>query len=102
MSAHKSSKQLRIPLFSECRDLMHAWVPLGAHREGKLWVRTLRCNRCDTRRKDWLNLDGSKAVHHSNSYTYPKGYKVEGGPLTVDERAALRLHNILEGSNAEA
>ena len=81
-----------------CRDLQHAWAPsMGGklHNEKKRHIgywRRLRCSRCGTERTEAMNKVGDVA---KRSYSYPDGYRLEGGgKLTPDERANLRLQHL--------
>ena len=44
--------------FDLCRDLQHAWKPVDAWREGKTFVETLRCTRCNLRKDRTYNQRG--------------------------------------------
>lgn len=74
---------------SECRDLRHAWVNWRGHQEGKTFIRILQCERCGTQRVETLDTRGR--LKKSATYRYNPEYKIEGGPLTAEERGAIRL-----------
>lgn len=75
-----------------CRDLQHSWSPHTAHVTNTGFTRSLKCDRCDARKDQHLNLDG---YVQQTSMTYPEGYLRSGeGRLTRDDRAALRLGNL--------
>jgi hypothetical protein len=73
--------------FLACRDLRHAWEPLGYFRErgsgrtGGPIIRKLRCLRCGTLRRDVLsNSFTEKTTHY---YGHPEGYRLEGAGRTA-------------------
>lgn len=75
-----------------CRDLQHSWSPYTARRDGKGFLRTLKCIRCGATKDQ--HLDESGYILRS-SMIYPPGYVRPGeGRLTRDERAALRVRNL--------
>lgn len=75
-----------------CRDLQHAWTPQTARSAGWGFVRTLKCERCTTKKEQRLNREGY--ILDSTMF-YPKGYLRAGeGRLTRDDRAQLRLRNL--------
>lgn len=57
--------------------------------DGRIFVWGRTCSRCGTRRIQRLNSRGRIL---SNSYTYPKGYRVAGvGALDADSLGMIRL-----------
>lgn len=81
------------PAQLECRDLSHQWTPFDAWKDASRgFVRVLRCERCRSRKTQKLDRQGYVLT---TSISYPQGYlRKEGGRLTQDERADLRLSNI--------
>lgn len=78
----------RLRTVAACRDLQHAWRPHDGGRRGKGWFRVLECPRCGTHVEQELDRFGQVT---SRRYRYPEGYLVKGGPLTKEERGAIRL-----------
>lgn len=74
---------------SECRDLRHAWRNDRGDRQGRMFTRILVCDRCQTERHELLNSKGMLAK--KPTYKYPATYRVPGGPLTAEEKGAIRL-----------
>lgn len=74
--------------FLACRDLLHAWRPLGYYRDGG-WggtKRLLKCERCGMERTDaW---DGVTVRH---TYNQPEGYRLEGVRLSKGDVRAEQL-----------
>lgn len=74
-----------------CRDLMHAWRPLGWYRKVG-WSgagnthRLLVCDRCGMERDD--RWDGAETRH---SYAQPDGYHVEGVRISKADVRAEQL-----------
>lgn len=81
--------------FDLCRDLQHAWTPVDAWREGKTFVETLRCTRCNTR-KDRTYSQKGEIIPGKSNLRYPSGYlRPKGsGRFTAEDRAALRIHRL--------
>lgn len=76
--------------FLDCRTYSHAWKPTDVDLEGKFYVQHLQCIRCGMTRRFKIDKKTGELVG-SNSYTAPKGYALEGGRLTPQERGSLRL-----------
>lgn len=77
-----------------CRDLAHAWQPSTAFRNGREYIRELRCVRCATVKAQALSLDGYIL---RSEYRYEDGYvKTGGGRLTREDRAELRTMNLVD------
>jgi hypothetical protein len=57
--------------------------------EGVVYAWTRVCGTCGTKRVQRLRANGYII---SNTYLYPKGYQVEGGPLDKDDLANIRLY----------
>lgn len=75
-----------------CRDLRHSWKPLNAWKEGRGYVRVLRCSRCRSYRTQQLD---SKGYVLTTRIRYSAGYvRKEGGKLTGDEQALVRLNHL--------
>ena len=75
-----------------CRDLQHAWDPYTASRQGRGYVRVLRCGRCGTVKTQTLSHDGFIL---GSRMDYPKGYlRANEGRLSRMDRAALRVRNM--------
>jgi hypothetical protein len=83
MASARENPLRKLPdAFLACRDLRHAWEPLGYFRErgsgrgGGPIIRKLRCLRCGTLRRDVLsNSFTEKTTHY---YGHPEGYRMEG------------------------
>jgi hypothetical protein len=84
------------PDYLLCRDLRHPWQPYDAKRDSKskTITRVLVCPRCGTLRHDVMDYFGFVL---SQRYTYPKGYKMPGGPMVSGDRAMIRLLNTTRG-----
>lgn len=82
--------------FAECRDLRHAWKPVDAWREGKVFVETLRCIRCNTRKDRAFSATTGDLVHVKSNLRYPEGYlRPKGsGRMTQKEMSAARLSRL--------
>lgn len=76
------------PEFLPCRDYGHTWLPYDAAIETKprRIRRILLCGKCGTKRTQTLD---SKYEIVGNSYSYPRGYIVQGR-LDSTDRAAIR------------
>lgn len=75
-----------------CRDLLHAWRPSSAYREGGRWVRVLTCSRCRTGKLQYLDRHGYVI---GAEYVYSDGYlRAGGGRLGKSERAEIRVRNL--------
>jgi hypothetical protein len=74
----------------QCRDFGHAWAPYTVESvpQRKVYIETLRCDRCHTHRLRIIKRDGSLV---GGSYRYVEGYRVEGmGRVSVTSRAVMR------------
>ncbi len=80
-----------LPEHLDCRTLAHAWKYTTVERDGRNYVQGRECTRCETLKFVTINPKGELV---SSRYVYPKGYMVEGGGLTTDDRNALRLRTI--------
>lgn len=79
--------------YLHCRELGHLWRPYkaGRHPDGG-FERTLRCNRCYTKRVQDLS---SRGMVLTNRYIHPEGYLSEGvGRIVGEGRGLLRLESI--------
>lgn len=77
--------------FLPCREISHQWVPLSASwdDEARIYLRSLRCRICHTRKHQRLLPDGHIA---SSKMEYPDGYLVKGqGRMRTWQRDELRL-----------
>lgn len=75
-----------------CRDLRHMWVPRGAWKDGRNFVRQLRCTRCETLKVQTLDCDGYVLTTRMR---YAYGYlRKGGGGITSDTRAYFRVLNL--------
>lgn len=80
--------------YLDCRE-QHSWKPFNAviDQKQKLGFRTLKCANCPTKRYSVISLrvaDYGDII--SNSYRYPKDYRIEGG-LGRRDRSLVRIHN---------
>lgn len=76
-----------------CRDLRHTWEPFDAWKEGRGFIRVLKCSRCDTHRTQKLDAQGYVLT---SSMKYSDGYvRKEGGRMTAEERADIRQLNVM-------
>jgi len=64
--------------FLLCRDVRHAWKPVGYSREAGQITRHLSCVRCGMVRRD---LWTSKGERIKSRYFAPLGYRIEGGRI---------------------
>lgn len=65
--------------FYRCYTLGHAWTDYDsdwATASDGLVPMTLRCERCATERREWIDTDGSV---YSRTYHYPEGYQYGTG-----------------------
>ena len=80
--------------FIQCRDMGHTWRPYTAEYDIDVnaYRRVLRCNRCKTKREQYIGLGG---LILSGGYTYPEGYQAPKGTGRIDGngRGALRLES---------
>lgn len=77
-----------------CRDYGHAWEPFTAARlaNGRGFEQTLRCARCHTTRRRYLDSRGDVVT---GGYGYVEGYLIHGlGRLTGADRGALRVASL--------
>lgn len=76
-----------------CRDLRHTWEPFDAWKEGRGFIRVLKCSRCDSHRTQKLDSQGYVLT---SSMKYSDGYvRKEGGRMTAEERADIRQLNVM-------
>ena len=76
-----------------CRDLQHSWSPYTVDRIPGGYVRTLICDRCDSRKLQTLDQSGyilTTRMHYAPGYLRPTG-----GRMSAEERAELRVRNHL-------
>lgn len=81
--------------FLHCREMNHNWRPfnVGRHKDGG-YERTLRCQRCKTRKVQHLDTHGM--LVGSPRYEHPEGYQAQGlGRIVGEGRGALRIESIL-------
>lgn len=77
-----------------CRDYGHSWEPFTAARlaGGKGYEQTLRCGRCQTTRRRYLDSRGEVV---QGGYQYADGYLIHGlGRLTGADRGAVRIASV--------
>ncbi len=80
---------------AHCRDYGHSWQPFRGGRVSGGWERQLRCDRCHTVRKQFIN--GRKGLIEGNRYIYPEHYHIGGlGPITGEDRGMVRIASILD------
>lgn len=90
MARRRAKVELRT--IQECRDYGHSWVTYDGGHEGRYHrFRVLICHRCETERRQLLNLKGAVLKYN---YKYQPGYQLEGGPMTAEERGQLRLYDL--------
>lgn len=77
--------------FVECRTLAHAWRYTTVTRDGKDFIQGRQCLRCDTLKYVTIS---SKGEILGSRYVYPRGYMVDGGGMTAEDRAGLRLRTL--------
>lgn len=77
--------------FLACRTLSHAWTYAEVTREGRRYVQTYRCTRCNCQR--WVKIS-SQGELEGSGYRYPKGYALTDGGLQGRERGKLRLRAV--------
>jgi hypothetical protein len=80
--------------FLDCRDRGHAWYdakgePSLKRTNSGLVIRILVCNRCRTRREDWV-VATSGAID-SRRYTYPDGYLMKPGADRIARQDVRKL-----------
>lgn len=81
--------------FLECRDLRHAWehygdtVVVSRRREVRVFVRVLRCARCEAQRQDTYSIGRRTVDRVGTKYRYPTGYLTKGGLRAADARFLL-------------
>ena len=81
--------------FLQCRDFGHSWRPHTARALAKRkgYEQTLRCARCLTERRRWIDSRGEII---SSGYEYAEGYLVAGlGRLTGVDRGHVRVASVL-------
>lgn len=90
-TAEQKKKHRSVPVeYAMCRTFQHAWDYTTVKKDGRDLIQGLVCLRCGTVRK--MRIDGRTGERLGNAYDYPEHYTFdEGGPLTADERASLRL-----------
>lgn len=77
-----------------CRDLGHNWQPATAKRVPTGYLRTLACDSCGAIKTQRLDHTGHilrTSMSYPDGYARPKG----AGRLTTDDRATLRVFNIM-------
>jgi hypothetical protein len=77
-----------------CRDYGHSWEPFTAARlaGNKGYEQTLRCARCKTTRRRYLNRRGEVVT---GGYDYADGYLIHGlGRLSGIDRGAVRIASV--------
>lgn len=75
-----------------CRDLKHAWEPVGYFRGPTGTHRELECLRCGTVRTDRWNYGGV-----SRSYDYPDDYRLDGAvDSSAIRKAVLEAATVYE------
>lgn len=79
--------------FLLCRELHHHWKPWTVAREGRSYIRVLRCSRCTTERHQKLSHRGEVLGTH---YVHPEGYLREAGSgrITGEGLNLLRLESL--------
>lgn len=89
-----AGKDRSVPVeYAMCRTYLHAWQYTTVKRDGRNLVQGLVCLRCGTIRHQ--RIDGRTGERLGNAYLYPDKYVLdEGGPMTADERATLRLAEV--------
>jgi hypothetical protein len=89
-----SHRERTIPVeYAMCRTFLHAWDYTTVKKVGREFVQGLVCLRCGTQRS--MRIDSRTGERKGNRYDYPEKYVLEeGGALTQDERAALRLAEV--------
>jgi hypothetical protein len=82
--------------FLACRDMGHVWHPFTARYvdADRVYLRTLRCNRCKTERVQELSMTG---LIFRSWYKYPDGYAAPDGTghLLAEDRGSLRAESIV-------
>lgn len=81
--------------YLHCRELSHNWKPHSVivADDGISYERSLRCNRCKTKRVQILDRFGAV---HSSHYEYPEGYLSDGlGRIAGEGRDRLRLETTM-------
>lgn len=81
--------------YLECRDWGHSWRPYSAtfNRKERMYVQTLECQRCTTKRDRML---GTRGQNLGASYEYADGYLMPGsGYLSTTDRDGIRLRSIM-------
>lgn len=80
--------------FDQCRTFGHAWYEQDATRAPLFgYYMWLQCERCDTIRKDIVDLRGDLSSRH---YQYPNGYKASEKLAKSEYRMrTLRFHKKL-------
>lgn len=86
--------------FLRCRELGHNWSPHTATKYRNAFVRTLRCPRCKTRKRQ--QLDSRGMIVGSPVYIHPEGYLHQGhGQIRGDGRGVLRIASMYRGRITE-
>lgn len=82
--------------FADCRDLGHAWKPVDAWREGMVFIETLRCSRCNTRKDRAFHAKTGRLLQVKANLRYPAGYLRPKGSGRMDEksRGEMRLSRL--------
>lgn len=91
-------------IYAMCRTWQHAWDYTSVKRDGGEYIQGMRCTRCGTEKQVKINAK-SGYREGGNRYVYPEdmnpeaeAYKMpkdSGGALSQDERAAVRLEEVL-------
>jgi hypothetical protein len=78
-----------------CRDIGHSWINHdGKVLSRRVFERTMRCVRCNTRRVQQLSHIGEIL---GSWYEYPDHYLIKGlGRLTTKQRSAFRQVTLLD------
>ncbi len=87
--------------YLECRSINHRWSVLGFYHDpyGAV-VRSVRCDRCETTRRD---LWTSRGARLGNRYSYPEGYQMKGqGGVSREEVRVATLKRVRVFDNEQA
>lgn len=76
--------------FMECRDWGHSWRAYAVSAEKLIYLETLRCSRCYSRRH--RGILKSNGVLLKTYYSYAEGYLVPGwGRMSKGDKGKLRI-----------
>lgn len=82
--------------YTECRE-QHHWKPYDVtiDKKAQIVFRIQQCANCTMKKHTQLSIHNADYGQIIRAYyAQPPGYRIPGG-ITLDERGAIRMHNVL-------